>query len=171
MQSKKNVLAQLSLLLLSLIGAGIAIYLTSVHYAQVPLLCSTHGVIDCQRVTTSSYSLVPGTSIPITVPGLGWTLVSALLAAATFRAGMNRYRILVAQVIWSFVALLGVLYLVYAEIVLLHTICAWCTVFHVIILLIFLISLVQLLTPAEEPDAQYDEEVSVASPPTPTRSN
>jgi uncharacterized membrane protein len=135
------------------------------------ILCSIHGVIDCQRVITSSYSLVPGPPLPITIPGLGWTLVSVLLVAATFRTGMNMYRILVAQVAWSFLALLEVLYLVYAEIVLLHTICAWCTVFHVIILLIFLISLVQLLTPAEEPDAQFDEEVSVASPPASTRSN
>jgi uncharacterized membrane protein len=34
--------------------------------------------------------------------------------------------------------------MVYVEIVLLHTICAWCTVFHVVILIIFLMTLVQL---------------------------
>jgi uncharacterized membrane protein len=53
-------------------------------------------------------------------------------------------RIRWAQFIWALSGLLVVLYLVYAEIVRLHTICAWCTALHVLILLMFLITLFQL---------------------------
>jgi uncharacterized membrane protein len=54
--------------------------------------------------------------------------------------------------------LLAVLYLVYAEIVRLHTICAWCTAFHVIILLMFLITLVQLQSPLSTHEAELETE-------------
>ena len=62
--------AQMLLLLCSLGGVGIAIYLTAVHYENVPLVCSDSGLVDCARVLSSPFSVVPGTSIPITVPGM-----------------------------------------------------------------------------------------------------
>src|SRR5579863_6258106 len=76
---------QLLLLVLSLVGVGIAVYLTTVHYENAPLLCSTHGLIDCSRVLSSPYSVIPGTSVPITVPGLAWCMVSAAFAIAGLR--------------------------------------------------------------------------------------
>ncbi len=125
--------AQLFLFICSLAGVGIAIYLTSVHYENVPLVCSDNGLVNCARVLSSPYSVVPGTSIPITVPGLAWSLLSAALAW-----------IALAQFGWALVGMLTVLYLVYVEIVRLHTICAWCTAMHVLILLMFLVTIVQL---------------------------
>lgn len=65
MNARRQGTAPIVILLLSLCGVGIAIYLTAVHYEQVPLLCSSSGLIDCQRVTSSAYSVVPGTSIPM----------------------------------------------------------------------------------------------------------
>src|SRR6266567_4204408 len=100
------------LLVLSLIGAGISIYLTSVHYENVPLLCSTSGLIDCSRVLSSTYSVVPGTTVPISVPGLLWCIVSASLAIAGL---------------------------------------------HVIILVMFLTTIVQLQTPEDEAEADIEE--------------
>ena len=76
---------QLLLLLLSMIGAGIAVYLTAVHYEHTPLICLTNGLIDCARVLSSSYSLIPGTTVPITIPGLGWCVVSGALAFIGWR--------------------------------------------------------------------------------------
>jgi uncharacterized membrane protein len=140
----------LVILLLSLCGVGIAAYLTAVHYEQVPLLCSSSGLVDCQRVTSSAYSVVPGTSIPITIPGLVWALGSMVLALVEWlRPGQNR-RVWVAHLAWSLLALVGALYLVYAEIVRLRTICVWCTGFHVIILIIFLLTMTRLVTSAGE---------------------
>src|SRR5579875_3702580 len=90
---------QIALLVLALIGAGIAIYLTAVHYQGAPLVCSNTGLIDCSRVLSSSFSVVPGTSIPISIPGLGWCLVAALLAGVTiWKPDLRSLRL--AMLVW-----------------------------------------------------------------------
>ena len=149
--------AELLLLILSLVGIGIAIYLTAVHYENVPLICSSSGLVDCARVLSSSYSVVPGTTIPISVPGLLWCIVSAGLAIAGLRLQPIPRWLRFAQFALSLSGLLVVLYLVYVEIVRLHTICAWCTGLHVIILVIFLITLVQLQAPQGDVEAESEE--------------
>jgi uncharacterized membrane protein len=138
--------SQLLLLVLSLLGVGITIYLTSVHYENVPLVCSESGLVNCARVISSSYSVVPGTSLPITIPGFAWCAVSASLAIAGLFAttGLWQRRIRITQFVWALSGLLVILYLVYVEIVRLHTICAWCTALHILILIMFLVTLVQL---------------------------
>src|SRR6266702_5597144 len=155
----RNFPGQVLLLLLSLVGAGIAIYLTTVHYENVPLICSASGLVDCARVLSSSYSVIPGTTVPITIPGLGWCAVMAVLALAALRLSSIRRRILVAQFAWSLVGMLSVLYLVYIELVRLHTICAWCTGLHAIILLMFLITLAQLPRTGQqvEPEPSHEK--------------
>ena len=141
---------QVLLLLLSLVGAGIAIYLTGVHYENVPLICSSRGVVDCARVLSSAYSVIPGTTIPITLPGLGWCILSAALAIIGLRLAWRQRWLSAAQLLWSLVGMLTVLYLVYVEIVRLHTICAWCTALHALILLMFLITLIRFSQVEEE---------------------
>ncbi len=49
------------------------------------------------------------------------------------------------------------IYLVYVELVLLHTICAWCTGLHVVILIMFLTTLVLVQRSEDEPEASSDE--------------
>ena len=138
--------SQFLLLGLSLLGVAITSYLTSVHYEYVPLVCSESGLINCARVISSSYSVVPGTALPITVPGFGWCVAAASLAMAGLltTSGLWQRRIRWAQFIWALSGLLVVLYLVYVEIVRLHAICAWCTALHALILIMFLITLVQM---------------------------
>lgn len=158
---RKNALYQIPLLVLSLLGAGIAIYLTAVHYENVPLICSTRGLVDCSRVLSSAYSVIPGTTVPISVPGLLWCVVSAGLAIMGLRALQLqvRRRIQVAQFAWSLLGMLTVIYLVYVELVLLHTICAWCTALHAIILVVFLTAVVQLQLPEDEPEVVTEEAI------------
>src|SRR5260370_10137812 len=81
--------SQVLLLVLSLLGMGIAIYLTLVHYENAPLVCSASGLVDCARVLSSSFSVVPGTSVPVTVPGLVWCLVTATLAIVGLSTAME----------------------------------------------------------------------------------
>lgn len=126
--------------------------MTAVHYEQVPLLCSASGVVDCQRVTSSVYSLVPGTAIPITIPGLIWTLGSAVFALLEWRWLAQNRQVTLAHWLWSLLALVAALYLVYVEIVRLHTLCLWCTGLHAIILAIFLLTLARLVTSSGEID-------------------
>lgn len=137
-----------ALIAMAVLGIGISVYLTTVHYAKVPLVCNTTGIIDCAAVTSSKYSLVPGTTIPITVPGLLWFLASGALAAvalaALVRGEAEPERLRLAHAIWGALGMIFVLYLVFAEIVLLHRICEWCTVVHILTLLTFLIVLNRL---------------------------
>jgi|SRR5450759_2805863 len=158
MRDIRNFPGQVLILLLSFVGAGIAIYLTTVHYENVPLICSASGLVDCARVLSSSYSVIPGTTVPITIPGLGWCAIMAVLAIVALRLSSVRGRILVAQFVWSLVGMLTVLYLVYIELVRLHTICAWCTVLHTVILLLLLITIVQLQRAEPETEMQTERE-------------
>ena len=157
---------QLFLLLSSLAGVGIAIYLTFEHYQLVPLACSDTGLVNCARVLSSPYSVIPGTSLPITIPGLAWCAVMAILAVAGLYAGSRRPWLRLAQFAWALAGMLAVLYLVYAEIVQLHSICAWCTAFHVVILLMFLVTLVQFQSqPPAELEAEEEENEVVGTAP------
>lgn len=158
MRDIRNFPGHVLILLLSFVGAGIAIYLTTVHYENVPLICSASGLVDCARVLSSSYSVIPGTTVPITIPGLGWCAIMAVLAIAALRLSSVRGRILVAQFVWSLVGMLTVLYLVYIELVRLHTICAWCTVLHTVILLLLLITIVQLQRAEPETEMQTERD-------------
>lgn len=134
-----------ALVVLALAGMAIAIYLTTVHYMHAPLLCSAGGIVNCAQVTTSVYSVVPGTQVPITVPGLLWFLVSGGLALAAWvrqaRGDAAPVRLCLAHLAWGAVGLITILYLVYVEIVRLHAICEWCTAVHVLTLLTFLVAL------------------------------
>lgn len=159
--------AQLALLILGVLGVADAIYLTLVHYdSQVTLACSNTGFINCERVVTSPYSYVPGTAIPISVPGLGWSLVVVALALIGLFLGGQRRWLRIAQFVWTLLGLLTALYLVYVELVRLHNLCAWCTVLHVLILIMFLIALVRLPGRAAPGDEEWEdeEEEAVSAP-------
>ena len=122
------------LLALATAGFAVAAYLTTVHYAHVPLACSDTGLVNCARVVTSQFSVVPGTNLPITVPGMGFFLVSFVLAVAQLR-GPYRYGLRQAHFGWACLGLLTVFYLVFVELVELHNICLWCTGVHALIVL------------------------------------
>jgi uncharacterized membrane protein len=101
---------------LSVLGLGIAGYLTYVHYAGVSPVCEiAHG---CEKVQTSQWSKVAG--VPVALLGLlGYaTILAAVLArgetALTAAAGA---------------ALVGAgfsVYLTYREVFTIHAICIWC---------------------------------------------
>jgi uncharacterized membrane protein len=114
------------------------------------------GFVNCQAVTSSIYSVVPGTSIPVTVPGMIWFIVSGALAIAAIRcAGSGLAEpawLRPGQAIWSGVGMLSVLYFIWAEVVPLHELCEWCTGVHILVFLSLLIAVARLQTgaPAEE---------------------
>lgn len=138
----------IAVLVMALAGLGISAYLTAVHYAGVPLACTAGSVVDCSAVTTSSYSVVPGTSVPVTVPGLLWFAVSAGLALVALRAELEgapaSSRLAAAAVLWSAAGLVGVLYLVWAEAARLHRLCEWCTAAHLLVAASLVVGLVRL---------------------------
>lgn len=133
-----------------LAAAGIVIsgYLTFVHYSGGIPICNQVAIVDCASVTTSSYSLVPGTEIPVTVPAIIWfaaVLASSLVWLSTARAGVAEPGWLAAATAaWALLGMTTVLYLVYAELVVLHRVCEWCTAVHLLVFLLLLISVRRL---------------------------
>ncbi len=133
------------MVLLAAAGLAAATYLTTVHYDGRQVVCTTTGFINCNAVLHSPQSLVWGTQIPVTVPGMVWFLVSGGLAAWALFGPEPRW-LAPAQLLWSVLALLFVFYLVYAEIAVIHQLCEWCTAVHVLILAILLLSVRRMQT-------------------------
>ena len=122
-------------------GLGISSYLTIVHYAQgqVPLLCTTGGAVNCEQVTTSPESMIG--PLPVAVFGVAWFLILLALVmlprlGALPGAASQIWQ--TAQLSWSTVGLLVVLYLIYAELFLIGAICLWCSAVHVLVFVQFL---------------------------------
>lgn len=153
--------SQITLLILALVGVGISIYLTIVHYQNISPVCSVLGIFNCELVLTSKFSLVPGTSLPISVPGLLWSVAFALLALIGWRNWSEQRTLLVVECILAILGMLAALYLVYAELVVLHAFCAWCTALHIIIFAMLIISTIQLTQTAPQPE---DDEVEEEQP-------
>jgi uncharacterized membrane protein len=137
---------QPAVLVACLVGLGVSVYLTFVHYAAAQLVCSVSGAVNCERVLSSPYSVIAGTGLPTSIAGVAWFAIAAAVAVLRWRnpSFPNAGR---AQTAWSVVGLLAILYLVYVEIVLIGAICAWCTVAHVMVLAVFLLTVT--LRPAE----------------------
>jgi len=127
----------LAVLVFGVLGAGVSVYLTAVHFSTAPLVCSTGGIVNCERVLSSPYGTIAGTSIPTSTAGILWFLVSAALAALRLRPDA-RARLAVAHLAWGAAGLLTALYLVFVEINRVGAVCAWCTAAHTLVLLSFL---------------------------------
>ena len=158
MAYSRRFIAQIVMLVLSVVGIGVSVYLTTAHYENAPVACSTTGLINCERVLSSIYSSVPGTSIPISVPGLLFFIVSGIGAFCAWKVWPDRKEILLGQTVLYGLGMITVLYLVYVEFVDLHNICAWCTSLHIIILILFLIATFQLLQFNADDDEAYAED-------------
>ncbi|HKV86700.1 MAG TPA: vitamin K epoxide reductase family protein [Candidatus Dormibacteraeota bacterium] len=122
---------QLAAVLASVAGVAVSVYLTSVHYAGVPLACPATARISCEAVLSSAYGVIAGTSIPTSAAGLVWFAVSALL----WTRPPSRL-----HMVWSALGLLTVLYLVFIEVVVLGAICVWCSLAHLLVLAIAVIA-------------------------------
>lgn len=128
-------------LLLSAAGLGISTYLTIDHFAKIRLVCAESGVVNCQKVTTSAQSHFLG--MPVAVLGLAFYVVmTALNLPAAWRAADRRVHL--ARLVLSLLGIAFVLYLVAAELLIIGSICLWCTSVHVVtfLLLVLLVATV-----------------------------
>lgn len=116
-------------------GLAVATYLTYEHYtSSSSLACSDSGVINCLKVTTSSYSAVAG--VPVAVLGLVFFVVMLVLQLPPmWRRPEPAVR--VGRLTWAAVGLCTVLYLLYAELFAVDAICLWCTAVHVLTVVLF----------------------------------
>jgi uncharacterized membrane protein len=129
---------QITSFVLALGGLGVSIYLTIAHFTESALAgCSESGLINCTKVTTSPQSYVAG--IPVAVLGLAFfVFVVAIMSPWAWQARRREVHMLRVA---SMVAGIGmVIYLVYAEFIIIGSICLYCTSVHVITFLLFVLT-------------------------------
>jgi len=117
------------------VGAGIAAYLTYVHYAHISPICTSGG---CEKVQRSKYAELAG--IPVALLGL---FAYGAIIVTTLRRGVT----------WAFagalVAIVGMAfsgYLLWAQLGPIGAICQWCVANDVVITVVALLSIARMLT-------------------------
>ena len=127
---------RLAALVLALVGIGLAVYLTYVHYAGLQPFCAggSHG---CERVQSSSYAKLGG--IPVALLGLvGYVAIAAALVAPGERARLAAAALAVSG--FGFSA-----YLTYLELFVIDAICQWCVASAVLLTLLCVVTVWRLL--------------------------
>ncbi|QTE26771.1 vitamin K epoxide reductase family protein [Propioniciclava sp. MC1595] len=126
----------------------VSAYLTWEHYnADVVLVCPEGDFVNCASVTTSPWAYLLG--IPVALLGLLYNIAGVAFAFAGRRLGLRRGRLV--GLVFTGVGMLFVLYLVWAEFVMIGQICSWCTVVHVITAVLFVFYLTTFVAGAPEP--------------------
>ena len=128
--SKKIKIISIIGVILCLIGIADATYLTVAHYSTtVTLACPTKGIINCEKVTNSSYSEVFG--IPVAIYGLLFFIGMFILQLPMMWTSTNK-NIRYFRLFYSIAGLLSVFWFVYVEFQRLDAICLYCTLVHIL---------------------------------------
>jgi uncharacterized membrane protein len=107
---------RIAILVLSLIGIGVAGYLTYTHYAKIKVICGSNG--GCETVQSSVYSKLDG--VPVAVLGLAGYI--GILFSLAIRSELGR----AAGFGIALVGFLFSMYLTYREAFTIHAYCYWC---------------------------------------------
>jgi uncharacterized membrane protein len=121
--------AKVTTFVLSLIGLALATYLTITHFDKQALICTDKGFVNCGVVTTSGESRFLG--IPVAFLGLGTYLVMAALNSPWGWRAKN-YWVHVARFAIAIVSMCFVLWLLYAELIIIDNLCLYCTGVHIV---------------------------------------
>lgn len=103
---------------LSVVGIGVAGYLTYVHYADIEPICAAGGEGGCAKVQASDQSMLVG--VPVALLGLGAYIVLLTCAVLTTEW---------ARMAGALTALIGVgfsAYLTYESVFQIEATCQWC---------------------------------------------
>jgi uncharacterized membrane protein len=126
---------RIAILVLSLIGVGIAGFLTYVHYEGLKVLCLSSG--GCETVQASKYAKLDG--VPVAVLGLAGYI--GILVSLLFRGDLGR-------VAGFGIALIGFgfsMYLTYRELFTIKAICQWCVSSAVIMTILLVLTLIRVI--------------------------
>lgn len=139
---------------MSLLGLAVAAWLTYAHYTTpAALACPDTGIVNCAKVTTSSYSVVLG--VPVAVAGLAWfALTAALQSPWAWRSSARALTI--ARLATSGAGVAMVLWLLYAELFRLDAICLYCSIIHGFTLALFITTILGTTRAGEAPSPAPD---------------
>jgi uncharacterized membrane protein len=144
---------QVTTFVLALVGLGVSVDLTIAHFTQSALAgCSEAGLVNCTKVTTSPQSYVFG--IPVAVLGLAFYVFAvAIMSPWAWRAARREIHLLR---IASLVVGIGfVLYLIYAELFIIGSICLYCTSVHAITFVLFVLTIFAAAAWGTKPGAAW----------------
>ena len=150
------------MLVLTLIGLGVATYLTYVHYAGIKPACTAGE--SCTKVQTSSYSELVG--VPVALMGLiGYVLILATLLLP--QGETTRF----ATVVITLGGFGFSAYLTYRELFSIHAICEWCVSSAIIMTILMCLAIWRFLrgdaasaAPATATPAGVPEQTASLSP-------
>jgi uncharacterized membrane protein len=117
------------MLVLAVVGLGVAIYLTYIHYAGIKPACTAGQ--SCLKVQTSVWSKVDG--VPVALMGLiGYVFILGTLLAP------DREETRLATLGLTLIGVGFSGYLTYRELFSIHAICEWCVSSAVILTLLLI---------------------------------
>lgn len=123
------------LLVLTLIGVGIAGYLTYIHYRGFDPICAVgHG---CEKVQNSEWAKLAGVPVPL----LGLIGYVGILGTLFVRGELAR----LATAGMAIIGFAFSMYLTYREIFTIEAICQWCVGSAVVMTLILIFSVIRVL--------------------------
>ena len=126
-----------AVIVLSLLGAGIAGYLTWVHYAGLEVVCLAGGG-GCEKVQSSDYAELAG--VPVALLGLlGYVGILGSVLLLPDETG---------RLASGFLALVGFgfsMYLTWAELFRIHAICQWCVASACVMTVLAVVSVARVL--------------------------
>jgi uncharacterized membrane protein len=137
---------RITLIVLTVIGLGVASYLTYVHYAGIKPVCTAGG--SCAKVQTSVYSKLAG--VPVALIGLiGYVaILGSLLVRESETSRLATMGLTLVG--FGFSA-----YLTYRELFTIHAVCEWCASSAVIMTILMCLSTWRFLR--GEPPARATE--------------
>lgn len=133
------------LLVLTVIGIGIAGYLTYIHYRGFDPACTFGG---CERVQSSEYAKLAG----IPVPYIGLAGYLGILGSLLMRGELAR----LATAGMAYVGFAFSLYLTYRELFTIRAICQWCVGSAIVMTLIAIVATIRVLRVEDEPSYASD---------------
>jgi uncharacterized membrane protein len=138
---------RIAMIVLSVIGIGLASYLTYIHYSNSQVICTSDA---CELVQTSVYSKLAG--VPVALLGLiGY--VGIFISLALPEREQTRLATLGLSAIgFGFSA-----YLTGRELFSLHQICEWCVSSATIMTILMLLSIYRFLTGGSTPVPQLPD--------------
>jgi uncharacterized membrane protein len=131
--------------LLSLLGLAISIYMTYQHFhGSTYQGCSTSGFENCTKVTTSPQSRI--FAIPVAVLGVvNYAAMSVLNSPWAWRA--KSYWIHAVRFVLAMISMCLVLWLITAELLIIKSICLYCTSVHIITFALLIV--LTIVSPAQ----------------------
>jgi uncharacterized membrane protein len=132
---------QRAMLVLTLVGIGIASYLTYVHYRGLSPICA----IDqgCEKVQSSRYAKVGGVPVPL----IGLVGYAAILASLLARGELAR----MATAMMAIAGFAFSVYLTSLELFTIHAICQWCVGSAVVMTTLAVLATTRALRMPDEP--------------------